>query len=342
MAERFEFAFRIQAPDTAWTFAIPIGTTLISRDPGSGLQLRDGQVSRQHARIQCSETRCQIEDLGSTNGTWLNGVKLERQVPVTLVPGAKLRIGPFNLTLEQTTVLLPDEQPTPEEPPVEEAALIFAEPPAEEPPAPVESPAPVVEQPVLTGPVPPAPPAGPPPNGSGPGRSPDGAPNGVEKPPPGLGYESTRLIHYLPGIYQTGFMKRFLALFESILLPIEWNVDNFDLFLDPGTAPTSFLPWLANWYAIIFNPSWNEVQRRAFLKDAHQIYARRGTRWALSRVLEIYTGKKPEIVEYKEMQKAHTFTVRLPLKAAQVDRKLVESLIDMHKPAHTTYVLELQ
>jgi phage tail-like protein len=137
-------------------------------------------------------------------------------------------------------------------------------------------------------------------------------------------------------------MKRFLALFESILMPIEWTVDNFDLFLDPGTAPSSFLPWLANWHDILFNPSWNEVQRRAFLKDAYQIYALRGTRWALSRVLEIYTGKKPEIIEYKETEKAHTFTVRLPVKAGQIDRKLVESLIDMNKPVHTTYALELQ
>jgi hypothetical protein len=58
-------------------------------------------------------------------------------------------------------------------------------------------------------------------------------------------------------------------------------------------------------------------------------------------VLEIYTGKMPTIIEFAEGQDPHTFTIKLPLMPSQVDRELVERLIDMNKPAHTSYVLEL-
>ena len=71
------------------------------------------------------------------------------------------------------------------------------------------------------------------------------------------------LLSYLPGIYHTEFMSHFLAIFEAVLFPVEWQIDNFDLFLDPGTAPRNFLPWLANWFDIVFDSTWSEAQQRA-------------------------------------------------------------------------------
>jgi phage tail-like protein len=160
--------------------------------------------------------------------------------------------------------------------------------------------------------------------------------------PPGLSTHSRRLLSYLPGIYHTDFMARFLGIFESILTPIEWNVDNFDLYLHPGTAPTGFMPWLANWFEIAFDPTWSEAQRRTLLAEAHQIYARRGTRWALSRVLEIYTGRKPEIIDLGEGQEPCTFTVKLPLRKRDANQELIAAITDANKPAHTTYTLEFK
>jgi phage tail-like protein len=137
-------------------------------------------------------------------------------------------------------------------------------------------------------------------------------------------------------------MARFLGLFESILTPIEWNVENFDLFLNPATAPVGFIPWLAQWFDITFESAWTESQRRTLLKDAHLIYARRGTRWALSRVIEILTGYKPTIIDDGNDLPDFTFKVILPLVASQVNREMIERLIDAHKPAHTMYSLEFQ
>ncbi len=160
--------------------------------------------------------------------------------------------------------------------------------------------------------------------------------------PPGLEIRSRRLLSYLPSIYHTEFMSRFLGIFETILTPIEWNIDNFDLFLDPGTAPADFLTWLAEWFDITFDPSWTEAQQRQLLREAHLIYARRGTRWALSRVLEIYTGHRPEIIDDDDALEPYTFSITLPVQAAQLGRDLIEHLIDAHKPTHTMYTLEFR
>jgi len=150
---------------------------------------------------------------------------------------------------------------------------------------------------------------------------------------------SRLLLDHLPDIYDTGFMIKYLRAFETILLPIKWNVDNFDLYLNPGTAPADFLPWLANCFDITFDSTWDESKRRKLLAEVGKIYARRGTLWALRRVLEIYTGHTPEIDDGNS-QPHSTFTVRLPMRGDDIDRAYIEALIDAHKPVHTSYRLE--
>lgn len=44
-------------------------------------------VSRLHARIQCTDGRCRVTDLNSTNGTYVNEVRLESEVPCELEEG---------------------------------------------------------------------------------------------------------------------------------------------------------------------------------------------------------------------------------------------------------------
>ncbi|WP_376792710.1 FHA domain-containing protein [Thermoflexus sp.] len=58
--------------------------------PDGGLE---GGVSRRHARIFFQADRFYIEDLGSTNGTYLNGVRLEPYSPCPLGDGDELRLG---------------------------------------------------------------------------------------------------------------------------------------------------------------------------------------------------------------------------------------------------------
>ena len=53
--------------------SIPIPSeALVGRTPESDVRLDDGQVSSEHARLRKVSGRWQIEDLDSTNGTFLN------------------------------------------------------------------------------------------------------------------------------------------------------------------------------------------------------------------------------------------------------------------------------
>ena len=58
-------------------------------------------VSRRHARLCLAGEALQVEDLGSTNGTMVNGTALRAGAPVALHAGNKLRIGDVELVIRQ-------------------------------------------------------------------------------------------------------------------------------------------------------------------------------------------------------------------------------------------------
>lgn len=62
---------------------IPLaGRLQLGRGPEADLQLVDGKVSREHCRIDATGARAMLEDLGSQNGTYLNGEVVERPTPI--------------------------------------------------------------------------------------------------------------------------------------------------------------------------------------------------------------------------------------------------------------------
>jgi pSer/pThr/pTyr-binding forkhead associated (FHA) protein len=71
----------------------------IGRAPDSTLVLTDDYASTQHARLVPKDGQWLIEDLGSTNGTYLDKAKVTRPTPVP--PGAKVRIGKTVLELRR-------------------------------------------------------------------------------------------------------------------------------------------------------------------------------------------------------------------------------------------------
>jgi len=68
-------------------------------------------------------------------------------------------------------------------------------------------------------------------------------------------------------------------------------------------------------------------------------FARRGTKWSVVRILEIYTGQTPVVDDLASDLRPHLFRVTVPLKEASINRTSVESLINHYKPAHTDYEL---
>ena len=65
-------------------------TRLVGRDAGAWLHVGNTSVSRRHALISCRGGACRIRDLGSTNGTVVNG---EPVLVADLRPGDELRLG---------------------------------------------------------------------------------------------------------------------------------------------------------------------------------------------------------------------------------------------------------
>lgn len=70
----------------------------IGRDPSSDVPISDDTVSTHHARLWYRNKQWWLEDLLSTNGTYLNEEKVE--TPTILINGDELRVGKVILTVE--------------------------------------------------------------------------------------------------------------------------------------------------------------------------------------------------------------------------------------------------
>jgi SulP family sulfate permease len=82
-------------------FTLHGGNLTIGRDPGSGICLQDTEVSWQHAVLSEAGGTCFIEDLGSSNGTFVGAQRIRRQV---LNPGEIVRIGSHELSLQMRPI----------------------------------------------------------------------------------------------------------------------------------------------------------------------------------------------------------------------------------------------
>jgi hypothetical protein len=67
------------------------GTIQIGRAPSCQIKLSDNYISQLHAKISDRNGSWVVEDLGSTNGTYLNQRKVT--VPTEISPGDKIRVG---------------------------------------------------------------------------------------------------------------------------------------------------------------------------------------------------------------------------------------------------------
>ncbi len=80
-----------QGPKTGETFALDKDVIALGRAPTNDIVIAEPQVSRQHARIVRQGDVLVLEDLGSTNGTFVNGVRLVS--PHVLVGGDVIALG---------------------------------------------------------------------------------------------------------------------------------------------------------------------------------------------------------------------------------------------------------
>ncbi len=72
------------------TFTLRPGMT-VGRRPGTGIELDDAFMSGDHARLTVEQGHWWVADLGSTNGTFVNGTRIDRATP--LKEGDEVRFG---------------------------------------------------------------------------------------------------------------------------------------------------------------------------------------------------------------------------------------------------------
>jgi hypothetical protein len=86
--------------------------TLIGRSTDCNLKIASSQVSRNHCRITLGEDSVFVEDLGSANGTLVDGQLLAAHQPTAIAPGAHLIVGPAEFQIDfvaptSATMVLP-------------------------------------------------------------------------------------------------------------------------------------------------------------------------------------------------------------------------------------------
>lgn len=67
---------------------------IIGRGEDCDVRVDDEYASNHHARVtKDPDGRIWIQDMGSTNGTWLNGMRLPPGARWPLLPGSRVRVG---------------------------------------------------------------------------------------------------------------------------------------------------------------------------------------------------------------------------------------------------------
>lgn len=100
--------------DHTWSIDLAdLDQATIGRDDNCAVFIDDSKVSRQHAEVQHRGEAFMLKDLGSINGTWVNGQQIEQHI---LQDGEVIRIGPAQIVFkrgfqEQALTMVAEQMP---------------------------------------------------------------------------------------------------------------------------------------------------------------------------------------------------------------------------------------
>ena len=72
---QFQFVMR-SGPTPGVTFPLEGDQLIIGRDASNSITINDAEISRKHSRLSFQGGKYVLEDLGSTNGTFVNGQRI--------------------------------------------------------------------------------------------------------------------------------------------------------------------------------------------------------------------------------------------------------------------------
>jgi phage tail-like protein len=125
------------------------------------------------------------------------------------------------------------------------------------------------------------------------------------------------------------FLERFLGNFEGILTPLEDKIAGSYLVTTAENAPGEALEWLGSWIGVSFDSTYTDRQRREFLRNAPDLFRRRGTLGGLSLALDIATNgavTRGQIVVIEDYRLRRTFSTILGADLSDAKDPLVEGL----------------
>lgn len=153
-----------------------------------------------------------------------------------------------------------------------------------------------------------------------------------------------------PQVYQTDndFLQRYLSIFSTMYQEFQEEIDALPELLDVDTAPEALLPMFARWLGLetdeaLFSPE----ELRRLLKTAPELMARKGTKWAVEKVVKLFVEEPVYIVERNLLlsDKRHSedlygttpydFTVMVGRKMDEKLRLRLKFLIDQFRPARS-------
>lgn len=93
--------FRLQSTESTYGYSLPeTASVIVGRSPTSDFPIIDPTISRRHAQILRQDDKILVRDLGSSNGTYVNGVRVES---AELKPGDLVTFGKVMFRLEELT-----------------------------------------------------------------------------------------------------------------------------------------------------------------------------------------------------------------------------------------------
>ena len=135
-----------KGPRPGQLFPLTTDTITVGRDPLSDIVINDSEISRQHAQLRKTKEGYELQDMGSTNGSFVEGKRLTGETRL-LVPGQVIMFG-SNVTLIYQATSAADPLATMVSP---IGAMPELEPRQEEEPEPLAEPEPEVEpEPAMT------------------------------------------------------------------------------------------------------------------------------------------------------------------------------------------------
>src|SRR5688572_23979029 len=88
--------------DSPWAFELVPGLNKLGRNPTNDFRISDPSISAFHAEVVLENNTVRIRDLGSTNGTFIDDLRVNEGI---LTPQNVLRLGNVRLALDEVPVL---------------------------------------------------------------------------------------------------------------------------------------------------------------------------------------------------------------------------------------------